>query len=98
MPKQKFTFDQKVYIVVALPTMFFASYIVSAVVFFFALTFIVRRFQLESVDRMLGISPLLGDGTAVILTIAVALLIPTTIMTKRFFLGGWPKSQNQNQI
>jgi len=96
MSRQKLTFDQIVYLVVALPTLFFASYIFAAMIGFIVFGYVYKRFKLEEFDRAFEISPLFGDGTVLTIVIAVLLLLPASLMTKRFFLAGWP-TNNQNE-
>lgn len=90
MPKRKLTFDQLVYIVVAAPTIFFATYIVSAVLSVFVFGYLNNRFRIEQMDRQFGIFPVLGSGEADIIATSVLLLIPTFLMTRKFFNAGWP--------
>ena len=94
MPKHKMTFDQIVYSIVAIPALFFGCYIVAAMIGFFAFGFVAKRLRLEKLDQQLGISPMLGDGTAAMAIIALFLLIPAAMMTKRFFVAGWPQASD----
>ncbi len=88
--RKKLTFDQIVYTAVALPTLFFGSYVITIVFSFWIVSFIVKRFQLEKIDTTSNIGSKLGDSGWIIVSAAVVALVPALIMTARFFRAGWP--------
>ncbi len=93
MGKREWTLDQIVYTAVALPTLFFGSYVITIVIGTFAFGYLEKRFSLEKVDQATGIGAYFGDGATVMIVIAVIALIPAGLMTKRFFAAGWPQDR-----
>lgn len=90
MANKKLTFDQLVYLIVALPAIFLASYVLSAVVVFFAFGSIARFVE---ICNRIGLGFLVSDETVSVCVLAVLLIIPASLMTRHFFAAGWPESK-----